>query len=32
MAHVTLVGNLRQFTGGVAELEIDAGTVRVPHS
>ena len=28
MAHVTLIGNLRQFTGGTAELDIDAGTVR----
>ncbi len=28
MAHVTLIGNLRQFTGGVTELEVDAGTVR----
>ena len=27
MAHVTLTGNLRQFTGGVAELDIDAETV-----
>jgi molybdopterin converting factor small subunit len=27
MAHVTLTGNLRQFTGGIAELDIDAGTV-----
>ncbi|MGE8941788.1 MoaD/ThiS family protein [Leptospira interrogans] len=25
---MTLIGNLRQFTGGVTELEIDAGTVR----
>jgi molybdopterin converting factor small subunit len=25
---VTLTGNLRQFTGGVAELEVDAATVR----
>jgi molybdopterin synthase sulfur carrier subunit len=28
MAHVTLTGNLRQFTGGVAELEVDAASVR----
>jgi sulfur-carrier protein len=28
MAHVTLVGNLRQYTGGVTELDVDAGTVR----
>jgi molybdopterin synthase sulfur carrier subunit len=28
VAHVTLIGNLRQFTGGVAELDVDAGTVR----
>jgi hypothetical protein len=28
MAHVTLTGNLRQLTGGVAELEIDAASVR----
>jgi molybdopterin converting factor small subunit len=28
MAHVTLTGNLRQFTGGVAELDIEAATVR----
>ena len=28
MAHVTLIGNLRQFTGGVTEVEIEAGTVR----
>ena len=28
MAHVTLVGNLRQFTGGVTELEIEAASVR----
>jgi molybdopterin converting factor small subunit len=27
MAHVTLTGNLRQFTGGIAELDIDAATV-----
>ena len=27
MAHVTLTGNLRQFTGGIAELDIDASTV-----
>ena len=28
MAHVTLIGNLRQFTGGVTELEVDAPNVR----
>jgi molybdopterin converting factor small subunit len=28
MAHITLIGNLRQFTGGVAELEVEAGSVR----
>src|SRR5688572_19563094 len=28
MAHVTLIGNLRQFTGGVTTLEVDAATVR----
>ncbi len=28
MAHVTLVGNLRQFTGGVTALDIEAATVR----
>ena len=28
MAHVTLIGNLRQFTGGVAELDVDAASVR----
>jgi molybdopterin converting factor small subunit len=28
MAHVTLTGNLRRFTGGVAELEVEAATVR----
>jgi hypothetical protein len=28
MAHVTLVGNLRQFTGGVTEFDIEAGNVR----
>jgi len=27
MAHVTLIGNLRQFTGGVTELEVTAGNV-----
>jgi molybdopterin converting factor small subunit len=27
MAHVTLTGNLRQYTGGVAELDVDAATV-----
>jgi molybdopterin converting factor small subunit len=28
MAHVTLTGNLRQYAGGVAELDIDAANVR----
>lgn len=28
MAHVTLTGNLRQHTGGIAEMEIDAASVR----
>ncbi len=28
MAHVTLTGNLRKFTGGVAELSLDASSVR----
>lgn len=28
MAHVTLIGNLRQFTGGVTELDIEAANVR----
>lgn len=28
MAHVTLIGNLRQFTGGVTELEVEASSIR----
>jgi len=28
MAQVTLIGNLRQFTGGVSEMTVDAATVR----
>ena len=28
MAHVTLTGNLRQLTGGVADLDVEADTVR----
>ncbi len=28
MAHVVLIGNLRQYTGGVTELDLDATTVR----
>jgi sulfur-carrier protein len=28
MAHVTLIGNLRQFTGGVSTLDVDAASVR----
>jgi sulfur-carrier protein len=27
MAHVTLIGNLRQFTGGVTEIEVAASNV-----
>jgi len=28
MAHVTLIGNLRQFSGGVATLDVEAASVR----
>ena len=28
MAHVTLIGNLRQWTGGVVELDVEAANVR----
>ena len=28
MAHVTLIGNLRQFTGGETEMEVDAANIR----
>jgi sulfur-carrier protein len=28
MAHVTLIGNLRQFTGGVSEMDVAAASVR----
>lgn len=28
MAHVTLIGNLRQYTGGVTELDLDVRSVR----
>lgn len=28
MAHVTLIGNLRQFTGGVTTLDVEAASVR----
>ena len=28
MAHVVLIGNLRQYTGGVTELELAANSVR----
>jgi len=28
MAHVVLTGNLRQFTGGEREFELEAGTIR----
>lgn len=28
MAHVVLMGNLRQFTGGITEIEVDAANIR----
>ncbi len=28
MARVTLIGNLRQYTGGVTELEVEASSIR----
>lgn len=28
MAHVTLIGNLRQYTGGVTELDLEVASVR----
>jgi sulfur-carrier protein len=28
MPHVTLIGNLRQFTGGVTELDVEAKNIR----
>jgi molybdopterin converting factor small subunit len=28
MAHVSLIGNLRQYTGGVTELDVEAANVR----
>ena len=28
MAHVTLIGNLHQFTGGAVECDVDATSVR----
>ena len=28
MAHVVLIGNLRQYTGGVTELEVAATSIR----
>jgi molybdopterin converting factor small subunit len=28
VAHVVLIGNLRQYTGGVTELDISAASVR----
>ena len=28
MAHVSLIGNLRQYTGGITELDVEAATVR----
>ena len=28
MAHIVLIGNLRQYTGGITELELAAGTIR----
>ncbi|MGE5510965.1 MAG: MoaD/ThiS family protein [Bacteroidota bacterium] len=27
MAHVVLIGNLRQYTGGITELDVKAGSV-----
>jgi molybdopterin converting factor small subunit len=27
VAHVTLIGNLRQFTGGVTEVDVDAANI-----
>ncbi len=28
MAHVTLIGNLKMFTGGEIEMEVDAANIR----
>jgi molybdopterin converting factor small subunit len=28
VAHVVLIGNLRQYTGGVTELDVEAASVR----
>ncbi len=28
MAHVSLMGNLRQYTGGITELDVDASNIR----
>lgn len=28
MAHVVLIGNLRQYTGGITELEVPASSIR----
>ena len=28
MAHVSLMGNLRQYTGGIAELDVEASNIR----
>ena len=28
MAHVTLIGNIKQFTGGETEMEVDAANIR----
>ncbi len=28
MAHVVLIGNLRQYTGGITELDLDVRSVR----
>jgi len=28
MAHIALMGNLRQYTGGISELELDAANIR----
>lgn len=28
MAHVVLIGNLRQYTGGITALDVEANTIR----
>lgn len=28
MAHIVLMGNLRQYTGGISALDVDAATIR----